>query len=138
MNFTQSIARIFARQAAPPDSRLKISNVTRQTVLAHCAEVASHGAARRKGLLGRSGLALGEGLWIAPCEAVHTFFMKFPIDLVYLDRDKRVEKVRANVRPWRMSVCLSAHSILELPVGTVHETQTAPGDKLQFSPADPV
>ncbi|MGC2163721.1 MAG: DUF192 domain-containing protein [Silvibacterium sp.] len=113
---------------------MRISNFTRQTVLAHSAEIANHGAARRKGLLGRSSLAPGEGLWIAPCEAVHTFFMKFPIDLVYLDRDKRVEKVRSNVRPWRMSACLSAHSIIELPVGTIHSSQTALGDKLEFTP----
>jgi uncharacterized protein len=139
MKFTQWISSVFASRApAQPAPRLKISNFTRQTVLAHCAEVAGHGAARRKGLLGRTSLPQGEGLWIVPCEAVHTFFMKFPIDLVYLDRDKRVEKVRSNVRPWRMSACLSAHSIIELPVGTIQSTQTAPEDKLEFSPADPV
>lgn len=115
---------------------MKITNITRKTVLASAAEVAAHGAARRKGLLGRNSLPAGEGLWIVPCESVHTFFMKFPIDLVYLNRKKVVKKVRSNVGPWRISACLSAHSIIELPSGTVHATQTQPGDQLEFTPVD--
>jgi uncharacterized membrane protein (UPF0127 family) len=79
--------------------------------------VADRGATRRKGLLGRDGLSAGEGLWILPCEAVHTFCMRFPIDLVYLDRKHQVKKVRSDVRPWRLSACLSAHSVLELASG---------------------
>jgi hypothetical protein len=97
--------------------------------------VADYGAKRRKGLLGRETLSAGEGLWIVPCESVHTFGMRFPIDLVYLDRDKRVKKIRSDVPPWRMSVCLSAHSILELASGSIRRTGTKPGDMLEFSPA---
>ena len=74
-------------------------------------------------------------MWIVPCEAVHTFGMQFPIDLVYLDRKHRVRKVRSSVPPWRLSACLVAHSIIELPAGTVLQTQTEPGDQLEFSPA---
>src|SRR5258708_30366928 len=121
-----------------PNSRLKVLNLTRQTVLADCVEVADRGATRRKGLLGRSGLPAGEGLWIVPCESVHTFGMKFPIDLVYLDRKKKVKQVRSGVPPWRLSACLSAHSVLELASGTVRITQTRPGDTLEFSPALPL
>ena len=119
------------------NSRLKVLNLTRQAVLADCVEVADHGATRRKGLLGRSGLPAGEGLWIVPCESVHTFGMKFPIDLVYLDRKKKVKKVRSGVPPWRLSACLSAHSVIELASGTILMTQTRPGDTLEFSPALP-
>jgi hypothetical protein len=97
--------------------------------------VADSGAKRNKGLLGRKGLAAGEGLWIVPCESVHTFFMKFAIDLVYLDRKNRIKKVRHAVGPWRLSACLSAHSILELPAGTIESTQSERGDTLEFSPA---
>ncbi|HUY82415.1 MAG TPA: DUF192 domain-containing protein [Acidobacteriaceae bacterium] len=118
-------------------SPIKISNLTRQTDLAENAEVADTSATRQKGLLGRSGLLQGGGLWIVPCESVHTFFMKFPIDLVYIDRNKIVKKVCRNVRPWRLSACLSAHSILELPVGAIDHSQTAPGDKLEFLPSEP-
>jgi uncharacterized membrane protein (UPF0127 family) len=112
---------------------MKVANLTRNTVLASCLEVADTGAKRSKGLLGRKGLAPGEGLWIVPCESVHTFFMQFPIDLVYLDRKHRVRKVRSNVSPWRMSACLSAHSIIELPAGTIRETRTKSGDIVEFT-----
>src|SRR5882757_8106199 len=121
-----------------PDSRVKVLNLTRQAVLADCVEVADYGATRRKGLLGRSDLPAGEGLWIVPCESVHTFGMKFPIDLVYLDRKKKVKKVRSAVPPWRLSACLSAHSVLELASGTIKMTQTKPGDTLEFCAALPL
>jgi uncharacterized membrane protein (UPF0127 family) len=120
-----------------PNSRLKISNLTRKVVLAHRVEIADHGGTRRKGLLGRNRLPVGEGLWIVPCESVHTFGMKFPIDLVYLDRSKKVRKTRSAVPPWRLSACLSAHSVVELASGTIQMTQTQPGDTLEFSSADP-
>jgi uncharacterized membrane protein (UPF0127 family) len=80
--------------------------------------------------LKHTGLAPGEGLWIKPCESVHTFFMKFAIDLVYIDRKQKVRKARKAVPPWRLSACLSAHSILELPAGTIERTGTQAGDEL--------
>ena len=115
---------------------MQILNLTRKTHLARNAEIAGSGGKRTKGLLGRKGLAQGEGMWIVPCEAVHTFGMQFPIDLVYLDRGLRIKKVRSSVSPWRLSACLSAHSILELPTGTIRESQSQPGDLLEFSPAE--
>jgi uncharacterized membrane protein (UPF0127 family) len=113
-------------------SKLKIlvRNQNRNAILGHSIEVANTSAARRAGLLGRNRLEPGEGLWISPCESVHTFFMKFPIDLVYIDKSRRVRKVRHAVPPWRLSMCLSAHSILELPAGTAKQTGTAAGDLL--------
>lgn len=131
---SQVLDRLRPRPHREPDVRWKIVNLTRQTILADRAKVADDAATRNKGLLGRNGLEPGEGLWITPCEAVHTFFMRFAIDLVYVDRHKQVRKVRSHVTPWRMSACLSAHSIVELPSGTVHATQTKPGDRLEFSP----
>jgi uncharacterized protein len=124
-------------RSATSDARLRIWNLTRQTELARFVDVADNSAKRRKGLLGREGLPVGEGLWIVPCEAVHTFGMQFPIDLVYLDRDKRVKHVRSDMRPRRISACLSAHSVLELASGSIRRTQTKPGDKLDFSMALP-
>lgn len=137
-----SLPRWFSKSAAEspdanPGPRLRISNLTRQTELASCAELADHGPARNKGLLGRTSLPPGAGLWIVPCESVHTFFMQFPIDLVYIDRNKRVKKVSTDVRPWRLSGCMSAHSIIELPAGVVQRTETLPGDQLEISPANP-
>jgi uncharacterized membrane protein (UPF0127 family) len=107
-----------------------VRNQTRNTVLAHAAEVADTSAKRRTGLLKHEKLEPGEGLWIVPCESVHTFFMKFPIDLVYLDRRHKVRKVSNAVRPWRLSACLLAHSVLELPAATVKQSGTQVGDQL--------
>jgi uncharacterized membrane protein (UPF0127 family) len=109
---------------------MRVLNLTRNTQLADNAKLAGDGRDRRKGLLGRDSLPHGEGLWIVPCEAVHTFWMRFPIDLVYLDRRHRVVKTRADVRPWRLSGSLRAHSVLELPSGTIRQTETMPGDVL--------
>ena len=131
LEMLESFAR---RQRAKRDVSFRISNLTRQVELASCVEVADDGAKRRKGLLGRDQLPAGEGLWIVPCEAVHTFGMRFAIDLVYLDARMRVRKVRSSVPPWRLSACLSAHSVLELAPGTICRTQTKPGDMLECSP----
>ncbi len=116
--------------------KIKVRNVTRQTVLAQAADVADTSAKRRTGLLKHERLEPGDGLWIVPCESVHTFFMKFPIDLVYLDKGKKVKKVRHAVPAWRMSACLTAHSILELPAGIAAETGTVAGDELAFDKLD--
>ena len=110
--------------------RVLVRNQTRGTVLAEKAELADTSAKRRTGLLKHSRLEPGEGLWIVPCESVHTFFMKFPIDLVYLDKKKKVKKVRHAVPAWRLSACLFAHSILELPAGTASGSGTVAGDEL--------
>jgi uncharacterized membrane protein (UPF0127 family) len=121
---------------ALPEGPLHAVNPARSSILATHLEVAASGQKRRKGLLGRDRLAPGEGLWIVPCESVHTFFMRFPIDLVYLDRENRVRKVKSTVGAWRMSVCFSAYSVLELPAGTVRDTKTQRGDTLEFSPVN--
>jgi uncharacterized membrane protein (UPF0127 family) len=130
-----SLRRLVApRQEAGP-ALLRIVNSTRKTELGDRIETADRGPRRRKGLLGRDGLAPGQGLWIVPCEAVHTFAMRFPIDLVYLDRRRRVLKVRHSVPPGRISACLRAHSVLELPAGTVHQARVNAGDELAFETA---
>ena len=115
-------------------SQLKVSirNRTRDTVLGQEIELADTSAKRRTGLLKHTSLPPGQGLWIVPCESVHTFFMKFAIDLVYVDRKNRVRKVRHAVPAWRMSACLTAHSIIELPAGTARQTRTEKGDELVF------
>ena len=110
--------------------RVFIRNQTRGTVLGDAVDLADTSAKRRTGLLKHEKLEPGEGLWIVPCESVHTFFMKFPIDLLYLDRRHKVRKARSAVRPWRLSACLLAHSVLELPAGTVAQSGTQAGDEL--------
>ncbi|MGD0733026.1 MAG: DUF192 domain-containing protein [Terracidiphilus sp.] len=123
-----------AQSQTASETRLRVTNLNRNSTLATCAEVADSGPKRSKGLLGRDGLSAGEGLWIVPCEAVHTVGMQFPIDLVYLDRQNRIKKLRNNVPPWRISACFFAHSVLELPSGAIRSTETQRGDKLEFTP----
>jgi uncharacterized membrane protein (UPF0127 family) len=140
MNSFEKIAKclreFFApRSPAAPVGPRQALNVTRGTVLATRLELAGTGSSRNKGLLGREGLLPGEGLWIVPCEAVHTFFMRFPIDLVYLDRKKRIKKLRSNVGAWRLSACFTAHSVIELPAGTIRTTRTERGDTVELTPA---
>jgi uncharacterized membrane protein (UPF0127 family) len=112
--------------------KVLVRNQTRGTVLGDAIDLADTGAKRRTGLLKHTHLDPGTGLWIVPCESVHTFFMKFAIDLVYVDRRHVVRKVRHGVPAWRMSACLSAHSILELPPGTARQTKTEAGDQLEI------
>jgi uncharacterized protein len=109
-----------------------VRNQTRNTVLAEAAEVADTARKRKTGLLKHDRLEPGQGMWIVPCEAVHSFWMKFPIDVVYLDRKKRVRKTRPVLVPWRISGCLLAHSVLELPAGVISASGTQPGDQLEF------
>lgn len=110
----------------------QIRNATRDVMLATRAGAATDSRERRTGLLKHTSLAEGEGMWIAPCEGIHTFRMKFPIDVLFLDKRKRIVKARANVAPWRMSMCLTANSVLELPAGTIARTGAARGDQLDF------
>ena len=105
-------------------------------MLAEAADLANTSATRRTGLLKHKRLEPGDGLWIVPCESVHTFFMKFPIDLVYLDKRRKVRKVRHAIPAWRLSACLTAHSVLELPAGTVERTGTLVGDELAVEKLD--
>jgi uncharacterized membrane protein (UPF0127 family) len=95
-------------------------------------DIADTSEKRRTGLLKHKSLEPGDGLWIVPCESVHTFFMKFPIDLVYVDKRQKVRKVRNAVPAWRLSACLSAHSVVELPAGTAERSGTKVGDVLVF------
>jgi len=101
-------------------------------ILGDSVEIADSSAKRRTGLLKHSELKRGEGLWITPCESVHSFFMKFTIDVLYVDREKKVRGMRPNMKPWRVSACLTAHSVLELPAGTLDRTGTKKGDQLVF------
>jgi hypothetical protein len=115
--------------------RLCVINCSRGTIVATQLERAVTSRARNRGLLGRDCLSAGEGLWIAPCQAVHTFFMRFAIDLIYIDRRGRIRKLRESVGPWRLSLCLTAHSILELPAGTIRSSCSRRGDQLEMATA---
>jgi uncharacterized membrane protein (UPF0127 family) len=91
---------------------------------------------RGLGLMFRRELPAGEGMWITPCNGIHMFFMRFAIDAVFLDRRLRVVRVRAGLRPWRVvPLVLRAHSVLELPDGTVAGLGLERGEQLSIEPS---
>jgi len=98
--------------------------------LVRAVELAIDSATRRKGLLGRERLAPDTGLVIAPSQGVHTFGMRFPIDIVGIARDGRVVKMRRGVRPGRLVFALRAFAILELAAGVSLHAGLAIGDRL--------
>jgi uncharacterized membrane protein (UPF0127 family) len=112
--------------------KLRIRNATKNTILAVRADIADTSSKRQVGLLKHTGLSEGEGLWIVPCEGVHSFFMKFAIDVVFINRKKVVTKVRPNMVRGRIALSFRAHSTIELPVGTIEKTRTAKGDQLEL------
>ena len=121
-----------ARRVIKGFLKFHVRNMTRGTLLGDSIDVADTSATRKTGLLKTPALETGHGLWIIPCEGIHTFFMKFALDVVYIDRKRCVRKVVRNLVPWRFSMCLPAHSVLELPVGVIDETGTGKGDQLEF------
>jgi uncharacterized protein len=85
---------------------------------------------RMRGLLGRRALPSGEGLLLRPAASIHTAFMRFAIDAVFLDRDLRVLKVEPRIRPWRTAGCRGARAVLELSAGESERRGVRPGDRL--------
>jgi uncharacterized membrane protein (UPF0127 family) len=88
---------------------------------------------RLKGLLGRRELPVGEGLLIRPTWSVHMFFMRFPIDAVFLDGENVVLRIADRLRPWRTASRRGAKAVLELPAGEADRRQLAVGDRLVFT-----
>ena len=109
-----------------------VVNQNRGNKVADRIRVAGDSKRRRKGLLGATHMEEGDGLWIAPCEAVHTFGMKMPIDVVFLDRSYRVRKMVCDLTPSRIAVCFAAFSVLEMQAGAIAETGVQVGDQLKF------
>ena len=98
--------------------------------------VAETAPARMRGLLGRTGLDDREGLLIRPTNSVHMFFMRFAIDVVFLDRDLVVRKVVEALRPWRMAGCRGARAALELPAVSAGRSGITVGEQLVLEPAN--
>jgi len=110
---------------------LRATNVTRGLVLVSDGRKADRPWSRVRGLIGSAPLVTGDGLWIVPCNGIHTWFMSFPIDAVYLDRDSVVVAVDEGMAPWRIGHFVKgARSVLELPAGTIGATGTQVGDRI--------
>lgn len=109
----------------------KLISETKNNIIAGKVLEARSFWARSKGLLGRKQFDPDSTLWINPCNSIHTCFMQFPIDVVFVDRNLVVRKISKNVRPWRITnVCWSAHSVFEFCAGTVDRKGIELGDRL--------
>ena len=106
-----------------------LANDDGNVVCEHCL-LAETMLASLRGLLGRSGLSSGEGMLLRPAASIHTAFMRFPIDAVFLDREDRVLKVAAELPPWRAAACRGARTVLELPAGEAARQGLRPGVSL--------
>jgi uncharacterized membrane protein (UPF0127 family) len=112
-----------------PMPQVALANGEGTVVCEHCL-LAETMFARLRGLLGRNGLSSGEGMLLRPAASVHTAFMRFSIDVVFLDREDRVVKVAADLRPWRVVACRGARTVLELPAGEADRRGLRPGVSL--------
>ena len=119
------------RETAPRPGEIEIANPARGTVLGRRIRVADNALARAVGLLGQTGLDPGGGLLIDPSSGIHTFGMRFAIDVVALDRGLRVRGLWENLGPFRMAgLSWKTSCVLELPPGTIRESATEVGDVL--------
>jgi uncharacterized protein len=126
------VAHCLAALVREPQGRFGLWNTRSGEALATRVVAAFDSGSRRQGLLGRDGLQAGEALVLAPCSSVHTAFMRFPIDLIFVARDGRVVKTSAAVRPWRIRVAWRAFAVVELPSGIVGRSATKPGDVVEL------
>lgn len=122
-----------------PKRTVYVYNKTRETFVATEATVADSYLRRLIGLLGKTErwARLGTGLWIVPSRGVHTIGMLFPIDLIFLNKQKEVVHLEEHVRPFRISkVSLKASSVLEVPAHTIYRSGTRVGDRFEISSLD--
>src|SRR5271165_3533547 len=113
-------------------SLYRLVNQDRETILADRVRLAGTSDARRSGLSPQASLEITEGLALAPCEAIHTFGMRFSIDVIFLDARYRIRRIVERLKPNRIAVCFSAALVVELSSGALHRSRSLTGDLLRF------
>lgn len=116
-------------------SQVRVRTESGKVVCERC-EVPESSFGRARGLLGRDGLEPDGGMLIDRAGSVHMFFMRFPIDAVFLDRDRKVVGIRHELRPWQVAAARKAHATLELPAGAAETAGIEEGDALIFEELD--
>jgi uncharacterized protein len=114
-------------------STIALINQRTGAPIATTVERAVTRASRRRGLLGRDGLAASHALMLEPCAAVHTAFMRFPIDVVFVDRQGYAVKIVRNLPAWRIAVAPRAHAVVEMAAGSLAGVDLSVGDRLFLS-----
>jgi uncharacterized membrane protein (UPF0127 family) len=118
---------------------LRATNATQGSVIGERIRVADTGLTRIIGLLGERELLNGDGLLIVPSQGVHTWFMRFAIDVAIVDKDWRVIDISHHLRPFRLTGFFwKGAAVLELPPGTLKSSSTSVGDLIDFAAASPV
>jgi uncharacterized protein len=114
---------------------MRLVNTRTGATIASVVEVAATRVDRRRGLLGRNALDLSAALILAPCAAVHTVFMRFPIDVVFVDRHFQIRSIVRNLQPWRIAASPHAYATVEMAGGV--ERDMMPGDRLYLAGISP-
>jgi uncharacterized membrane protein (UPF0127 family) len=114
-------------------SPFALTNTRNNRIVARTLLTAFDSASRRKGLLDHDSLADGSAIIIAPSSAIHTFAMRFAIDVMFVSKDGRVLKLRRDVKPRRIAAAWRAFAVVELPAGALERSDTRPGDRLQLN-----
>lgn len=114
-----------------PQEAWALVNTTTGHTIAGRLELAVDRESRNRGLLGRDGLPAGAALVLAPCWSIHTWFMRFALDVVFVDRDGTVLKLRRGIGPWRLAICPGAFAVIEFAAGGAGESGgITPGQRL--------
>ena len=116
---------------------VQLVNTRTAEVLARTVELADSHGTRRRGLLGRDHLDPSTALVLSPCWAIHTWFMRFPLDVIFLDAHDAVVRIVTDLPPWRIAVCRSARTTVELPAGALRGVDVTAGDRLEFARVAP-
>lgn len=112
---------------------MKVINLTRNTVIANDVKIAKSFFTRFKGLLGRKSLGKDEALILTNCNSIHMFFMRFSIDLIFVDKKNCVVELIKNIKPWAITpIYHKANFAIELSLGAIENSHTQLGDKLQI------
>ncbi|MFK7888004.1 MAG: DUF192 domain-containing protein [Gammaproteobacteria bacterium] len=115
---------------------LTLGRAADEQPLVHRVRHAEHWRERLTGLLGRRGLTHSEGLWIKPCNSIHTFGMRFDIDVLFLDDEQRIVRAVTALKPWRCALA-RASSVVELAAGSIDRLELQIGERLHLTPASP-
>jgi len=126
------MATFLSPLVARPEAGLALRNARTGRIVARRLLPAFDSQTRRTGLLKHTSLDDGEAMVIAPTNAVHTWFMKFDIDIAFVARDGRVLKARDTVRPWRMTGALGGFAVIEMKAGSFAASDTVRGDQLEI------
>jgi hypothetical protein len=134
VNLKYEIAYVRAQDGSGRRDPVRITDANGATVCERCS-VATTVRKRFRGLMLRKRLADGEGLLLSPAGSIHTFFMRFPIDVVFADRDLTVVDVVSGLRPWRMAARRRTRVVFELPAGEAARRGVGPGTQLEIASA---